>query len=228
MVKCPEYSSDYFTINRNRLLIYELLLLLFGHPPEKSTLVALRSSESLKTLAEFSEGAKLIYTAIDESKGGEDVQVIKELKEEYTRLFLGPNFLPAPLWESVYLGKEHIMFEEETLQVREAYEEFGLEFVRLNKEPEDHLVIELEFIMRLIEKSLGLHTNCEREELLTYLDGQIRFLNNHLLKWSPQFCELLLKATECRLYQGAAILLAEFLPCDLEVATNLREVLIDE
>ncbi|WP_411859079.1 molecular chaperone TorD family protein [Bacillus sp. KICET-3] len=27
--------------------------------------------------------------------------------ENYTRLFIGPNSLPAPLWKSVYLDREH-------------------------------------------------------------------------------------------------------------------------
>ncbi|MBL6010436.1 hypothetical protein C7B63_15265 [Bacillus halotolerans] len=27
--------------------------------------------------------------------------------EDYTRLFIEPNSLPAPLWESVYLDRKH-------------------------------------------------------------------------------------------------------------------------
>ncbi|PAD62443.1 hypothetical protein CHH79_17835 [Bacillus siamensis] len=36
--------------------------------------------------------------------------------EDYTRLFIGPNSLHAPLWGSVYLDRKHSLFEEQTLQ----------------------------------------------------------------------------------------------------------------
>ncbi|ATO30137.1 hypothetical protein C6W22_14775 [Bacillus atrophaeus] len=31
---------------------------------------------------------------------------IQKAYEDYTQLFIGPNSLPAPLWESVYLDRE--------------------------------------------------------------------------------------------------------------------------
>ncbi|MEC1529294.1 molecular chaperone TorD family protein [Bacillus spizizenii] len=32
---------------------------------------------------------------------------IQMVYEDYTRLFIGPNSLTAPLWESIYLDREH-------------------------------------------------------------------------------------------------------------------------
>lgn len=228
MITVEESVFDYSALNQSRVIIYDFLSNVFGSPMEYSTLDEIGKNDSLKSLATFSEGAKVILNMIEslQERGYEEIN--KELKEEYTRLFIGPNALPAPLWESVYLDKEHIMFGEETMEVREAYEQFGLKFVRLNKEPEDHISIELEFISYLIKKSSLFNPYCNKDQVITYLDGQIRFMNDHLLKWAPQFCELLSKATDCKLYQGAAVLLAEFLPCDLEIVTNLREVLIHD
>ena len=60
---------------------------------------------------------------------------------------------PAPLWESVYLGKEHLLFEEVTLAVRECYHHYGLSFIREGNEPDDHIVIELEFLTLPYQKN---------------------------------------------------------------------------
>lgn len=228
MINVEESVLDYSAINQSRLMIYDLLSSLFGGPIEYGTLCQIGKNNSLKSLSTISEGANLILRMVEESKERGEEAINKELKEEYNRLFIGPNSLPAPLWESVYLDKEHIMFGEKTLEVRAAYEEFGLRFVRLNKEPEDHIAIELEFLSYLIENFSTFNPSCNKEQLIKYLDAQIRFMNDHLMKWAPQFCELMIKATECKLYKGAALLLAEFLPCDLEIATNLKEVLTNE
>ncbi|WP_371326438.1 molecular chaperone TorD family protein [Bacillus sp. F56] len=32
---------------------------------------------------------------------------IQKAYEDYTRLFTGPNSLTAPLWEGIYLNREH-------------------------------------------------------------------------------------------------------------------------
>lgn len=120
------------------------------------------------------------------------------------------------------------MFDGETFRVREAYAEFGLSFARLNHEPEDHIATELEFISYLIEKILVLDPQQDKAEILKLLEAQITFLQDHLLRWAPQSCEMLLTATSSKLYQGLAQLIIEFLPCDLEIAIKLKEDIINE
>lgn len=208
--------------NQGRIYIYDLLSFLFGHTPEKEQLLYLLKSDSLLTLGKVNEGARVIYEFMQDF---DDEDFIK-LKHEYNRLFIGPDILPAPLWESVYLSHDHAMFGEETLLVRQAYKEFGLSFVRLNNEPDDHLVTELEFMSTLINRMNN--ESEQKEKLLRLIEGQISFLEDHLLKWVPNFCELLINATKCELYRGAAMLLNEFLPCDLDLAIHLREVLNDD
>ncbi|WP_394356293.1 molecular chaperone TorD family protein [Bacillus changyiensis] len=48
---------------------------------------------------------KLIFSSIKFFLA--ELAEIQKAYEDYTRLFIGPNSLPALLWESVYLDREH-------------------------------------------------------------------------------------------------------------------------
>jgi putative dimethyl sulfoxide reductase chaperone len=204
---------------QNRLYINQLIRFIFDASPEKQQLFTIINHSQWKSLCEISEGIRLIDASIQELHA-DDGDKIKQWKEEYNRLFVGPNSLPAPLWESVYLSREHLLFDEVTLEVRKCYRKYGLSFIRESNEPDDHIVIELEFLSYLIQKTL----DCEDVETKKVLfDDQYSFLNNHLLKWCPAFCELLSKSTQFSLYQGAALLLEEYLNLENELIPAMKE-----
>jgi putative dimethyl sulfoxide reductase chaperone len=206
---------------QNRLYINQFIRFIFDASPNMKQLIPFISHPQWRPLCEISDGFRRIDDAIQElhTVKGEKV---KQLQEEYNRLFVGPNALPAPLWESVYLGREHLLFEEVTLEVRKCYRQYGLTFIRESKEPDDHIVIELEFLSYLIQKTIDCE-DVERKKRL--LDDQYSFLNNHLLKWCPLFCELLSKSTQFELYRGAALLLEEYLNLEKELIPALKEAL---
>ncbi|MCM3690617.1 TorD/DmsD family molecular chaperone [Neobacillus niacini] len=206
---------------QNRLYINQFIRFIFDAPSNRQQLITFINHPQWKPLCEISEGFRHIDDSIQELRV-DNGEKIKRLQEEYNRLFVGPNALPAPLWESVYLGSEHLLFEEVTLEVRKCYRQYGLTFIRESKEPDDHIVIELEFLSYLIQKTI----DCEDVETKKrLLDDQYSFLNNHLLKWCPTFCELLSKATQFELYQGAALLLEEYLNLEKELIPALKEAL---
>lgn len=162
----------------------------------------------------------------------------KKANEEYQRLFIGPTSLPAKPWESVYLSRERIIFDEHTLEVRAFYKNWGLEMAKLNKEPDDHIGIELEFLAELTLRALNLlqkEESCsspkaEREEegsfeeLRLILRAQETFLEVHLCKWAAEFCSLLSENTEHPLYQGIALFTPEFLEMDFELLKDLTSL----
>jgi putative dimethyl sulfoxide reductase chaperone len=206
---------------QNRLYINQFIRYIFDAPPNMQQLITFINHPQWKPLCEISDGFRHIDDSIQELHADKG-EKIKRLQEEYNRLFVGPNALPAPLWESVYLGSEHLLFEEVTLEVRKCYRRYGLNFIRESKEPDDHIVIELEFLSYLIQKSI----DCEDVETKKrLLDDQYAFLNNHLLKWCSFFCELLSKSTQFELYKGAALLLEEYLNLENELIPALKEAL---
>ena len=76
-------------------------------------------------------------------------ELLPDLRWDYTRLFIGPGHVLAPPWESVYRSRERLLFDQATLDVRQAYARFGLQAPRLNHEPDDHLGLELAFMFHL-------------------------------------------------------------------------------
>ena len=47
-----------------------------------------------------------------------------------------------------------MIFQEQTLHVRQWYSRFGLQVVKLHKEPDDHIGLELEFVAHLANLAL--------------------------------------------------------------------------
>lgn len=213
---------DHSSLLHSRLYINQLIRFILDEPPNKDSFTAIVNASQFVSFCEISEGANLIKKGIDSLLSSEN----KELtKQEYNRLFVGPNMLPAPLWESVYLGREHLLFEEETLMVRECYHQYGLSFVRENNEPDDHIVIELEFLGYLIQKTLETDDVKMQQKLLA---DQQSFLDDHLSKWALSFCEQLNKTTAFDIYRGVALLLAEYISFEIESIPFLMEAFDNE
>ncbi|WP_342430866.1 molecular chaperone TorD family protein [Neobacillus sp. FSL H8-0543] len=214
--------TDDSSLLHSRLYINQLIRFILDEKPNRDSFAAIVNTSQFESLCEISEAASLIKIGIESLLTSENELLAKE---EYNRLFVGPNMLPAPLWESVYLGREHLLFEEETLKVRECYRQYGLSFVRENNEPDDHIVIELEFLGYLIQKTLET-TNVETKQKL--LADQQAFLDDHLFKWGLSFCEHLNNATAFELYRGAAQLLAEYIRFEMDIIPFLKEALENE
>ncbi len=144
-----------------------------------------------------------------------------ELKSEYNRLFIGPGPLPAPPWESVYLSKEKIIFDEHTLAVRDFYKRWKVVPTRINKEPDDHIGFELEFMAILISKSIRALEEGNMEELKDVIKGQVEFLDNHLLVWIDEFSYKLTNSTVEPFYKGIGLFLVEYTKMDRELLEDI-------
>lgn len=129
------------------------------------------------------------------------------LTEDYYRLFVGPDRLLAPPWESVYRSPDHLLFDAATIAVREAYQAFGLQAPNLSSEPDDHIGLELAFMVHL--SRLALTAIEEKNECLLEqtLQAQRKFLREHLLEWVPRFVEDVKRHASTDYYRGVACLL---------------------
>lgn len=118
------------------------------------------------------EGYKLLKQA--------DEKEIKELQYSFNYLFVGPDKLKAPPYESCYGNEERTLMQNTSMAVRKAYEAEGLVIDKKNIEPDDFMVYELEFLLYLMSK----------EE--ADADSKVRsFLDSHLFKWyAPHAAEI--------------------------------------
>lgn len=127
-----------------------------------------------------------------------------ELKQDYTRLFIGVGFMSTAPWESVYFNRERMVFQEQTIQVRNWYLRFGLQAEKLNKEPDDHIGLELLFIAHLASLALQAIEQNESKSIDELQQAQREFLSEHLLRWGPGWCKLVIEHASTDFYRGLA------------------------
>lgn len=201
-----------------RQKFYHFLNLLFSSPIDESRLIEFRDNGALKELEKLNEGgmllsAFLITCTLDE---------LKHEQEEYSRLFSGPGSVLAPPWESFYTSREQILFGENTLQVREIYREFGLKYKNENRYPDDHLTIELEYMMKINQE---YRTDMASGQVIKIIEKQLIFLEQHLSLWIPHFCDRVIAHTGSKLYSGAASILKDFILFDMDLLKEIKEEL---
>jgi TorA maturation chaperone TorD len=172
--------------------------------------------------AETQHGIELLQHWTKDNQTGISEEEFKILKRDHLRLFIGTDRVLAPVWESVYCNDERLVFQEETLQVRQWFSRFGLQSELLYREPDDHIGLELSFIAHLASLALKAIESEDQQTLDETVQAQRDFLHEHLLRWGPVWTKLVVQHAETDFYKGVAHLtygtllaVAEFLKIEL-------------
>lgn len=110
-------------------------------------------------------------------------ELVRALKREWFRLFVGAGTPDAPCWESFYLEPNSQMFGARTLEVRAAYRRRGLQIERLHAEPDDHLGLMLGFMAHLCGAEADALADGQEEAAHEAAAEQEAFLVEHILPW---------------------------------------------
>jgi putative dimethyl sulfoxide reductase chaperone len=133
-----------------------------------------------------------------------------ELAADYAAIYLTYAYHASPC-ESVWLDQENLAMQAPMFQVREFYRLFNLVAADWRTRPDDHLVLEIQFLAALF-----------RDGHPQALAEAARFLDTHLLRWLPQFGQRVSARCTTPFYAGAARLTAAY--CD-ELRGLLAELL---
>ena len=207
----------------NRFYLYGLLHKCFGREPDRKQLELLTCEQTGESFAllggEVLEKVPAFLAELREDL--KDPDFPEQVKREYRTLFIGPEEMPAPPWESVYMGEEAALFQEVTLEVRKAYRAFGMQAEAYQRVPDDSLALELAFMSGLAERALNAFRGEDRTEAERCLSGSLDFLKRHLLLWIPKFLERMAGSpTDC-LYPQLSLILDSFLKKDAETVEEL-------
>jgi TorA maturation chaperone TorD len=153
---------------------------------------------------EIVRGLEILQAWTSSHANGLSDENFADLKMDYTRLFIGLGFLHTAPWESVYFNRERLVFQEQTMQVREWYARFSLQTERLNREPDDHIGLELIFIAHLATLTLNSIEMNDQLAAEKYLQAQRDFLFEHLLRWGPAWTRLVKEHAGTDFYRGLA------------------------
>ena len=132
-------------------------------------------------------GQKVMLDWLNE---GSYQELAERAASDQMKLFIGAGKVLAPPWGSCYLTEERLIFQEQTLNVRDFYAHYGLKLKKKHSEPDDHIGLELEFLAHLLE-------NNEAEAAL-------RFAREHINTWVFMWCEDVEKSAKTGYYKGLA------------------------
>ena len=128
------------------------------------------------------------------------------LLQDYERLFVGPNSLLAPPYESVYRTVDRLVFDAPTFEVRAEYRSLGVRAPSFNREPDDHLGLEFSFLALLCNRALDALESRDQTAVEDALEAQRRFLKEHLLRWAADCLGSVEANAETAFYQGVGAL----------------------
>jgi len=223
----------------NRAYLYRIFHIVFGADPSSEELHTLGAQETVDAFLYLSkeEQATTVFFEVESQDGFEQVAAavtlssavellaslgekaddedyIDALKSDFTRLFYIPGKSYVYPWESPYIGKEMMLFQESTLDVRHRYREHGFEAQEFGHFPEDHVSMMLDFLAHLGSRAFDAFSDGNDEEFARILSSQGEFISVHLTDWLLKFHkDLCLKDTRGVFCQFAAALRA-FLAVD--------------
>lgn len=142
-------------------------------------------------------------------------QLLSDLAIEYTGLFIGPG-RHIPPYESVYADAGGSLYGEAAVAVKSFIESTGFEYQSDYQNMPDHISAELEFMQMLTDQEAQMWMKEEQEMALSCLQTEIAFIDQHLARWFPQFCDAVIKSQESRFYASMAALTRDFLEAEKE------------
>ena len=127
---------------------------------------------------------------------------LKNLREDYVRLFEGHGLPLAPAFESRY--NQYLPSGQNVLPVTDFYESYGWISKHKGKISDDHLGIELLFLTILVDKYLVL----DDQVCLGEIRSEIRrFIDQHIFSWIRLWNERMQEHSNTLCYKGIATLI---------------------
>ena len=109
------------------------------------------------------------------------------MRASYDRLFQVPGEHYVHPWESPYTGKESVVFQESTLDVRSFYHAAGFKLRAEKRFPDDHIAAMMDYLGALSQRAYEAFADGRDDEAARTLATQRQFVDRHLLNWVDQF-----------------------------------------
>ena len=201
-----------------RAYLYELFFKLFGGVPTAGLLDELLDGAAFDVVQEYArdDAAMAGLAAFLEglAKRENRPALLDAVRDEYTRLFVGPGELPALPWASPWTSHEAVFFQEDTLAVRAAYRAHGWEPRRLLAVPDDHAALECAFMARVSLEALAAFRVGDATRLVVALREQRAFVSGHVAGWTDSWAKAVRRSKTALLYPQLIEAFAAFAQLD--------------
>jgi TorA maturation chaperone TorD len=205
-------TKDHGAETRHRSDIYGLLATVYGQEITSDLLGQIKTPQFLGALS------VLEVEGIDDLMQKPEAELLEDLAVEYTHLFLGPGKHISP-HESVHHQREDgqwgKLWGASTVEVKRFIEATGLTYNEEFKGLPDHISVEFEFMQQLTlreekawKEDPGQAQACRQVEK--------KFIEEHLIRWVPAFCEMVIQEAESPFYHAMAALTRSFIELEME------------
>jgi TorA maturation chaperone TorD len=189
--------------------LYGFLALVFQSEP---TLEFLREIRSPPLMAALSDAGVDFGEAF--RRDPED-DLLRDLGIDFTRLFVGPGKHIAP-YESAQL--EGALWGAATAKVAAFIESRGFRYRSDFQDMPDHISVEFEFMKEMIGREAEALEHDDADAVAACRRSQAVFLEQHVSRWVPQFCEKVANEAALPFYRDMARLTADFIRSERDEA----------
>ena len=200
-------------VARMRSHLYGILATVYRQEATSELLKRIKDSQFSQVLSDL--GIDLFGDLSEMS----EKEMLEALAMEYARLFLGPGKHVSP-HESVHHKREDGQWGQlwgaSTVEVKRFIEATGLNYDGAYKGMPDHISVELEFMELLTKNQAQAESEDDENGAQRYLEVEKRFLEEHLIRWVPKFCEEIRESADLSFYRQLAGLTKRFIELDWE------------
>lgn len=128
--------------------------------------------------------AREILEFVGQSTSSEAEDLSLEIKKEFTRFFTAPGEHKLPPYESYWVLKKQEedpinaprLYSRTTTEVKEIYEQLGIQILEKFHQPPDHIAFELSVFFTLVNSTEVFDENLKN-----------LFIEEHILRWIPDY-----------------------------------------
>lgn len=166
------------------------------------------------------------FAALQADVAACDSEQLEMLAVVFDRVFfgMGPRTVQKAFpYESVYTSDGGLMMQDAYSKVLNLYREAQFAKNPDFTEPEDHLAVELAFMVRLCERAVEALRAGDEAAAEVALAQQRAFLQEHLLNWVPAFARDMKASAEDGFYAHLATFTESYLHADAEALAEVVE-----
>lgn len=219
-----EETADYTDIQVQRENMYRMLAYLYRTEVDNAVF------EYMKKIEFPEDGDRLIaegFRQIKDFLNSPSLDHISDLAVDYARVFLGAGIVQADKaaypYESVYTSEYKLVMQEARDDMFHALADNGLGLKKGYDIPEDHIFIQMEFMAHLADETAKAMSSEDGEKAMALLEGQKKFITDHLLNWVPEFCNDVRRFASSDFYKGVATITERFIRMDLSMVDDMLD-----
>jgi putative dimethyl sulfoxide reductase chaperone len=153
-------------------------------------------------------GITYLSNFYDQVQSLEVDEIEKKMGMDWTKLFrgLGAGYGPMPPYESLFMSKDASNIEI-IRRVSQAYIHHNLVGSDEQKNRQDYLGVELDFMRYLAEKEANAWAGGDESKAGYYANELMDFFSEHPKQWAAAFCDQAARQAETKFYSGFLYLL---------------------